>query len=399
MTMEKEKIIVGVVFGGRSVEHEVSVITGLQVIENMDRERYVPLPIYISHAGLWYTGEDLLCMQNYADLERLVSRLKRIFLVPASDGRHVLYLSGGIFSRLRRERLDVVFPALHGTYGEDGCLPGLLEMCGVPYVGARVLASSVGMDKIVMKGIFREAGLPVVRYVWFERREWEAEPEGVLARVEGELGYPVVVKPANLGSSVGISRVNCADELRYALDVASHYDHRLLVEEGLEEFMEVNCAVMGRPGELMVSVCEQPVSWEAFLTYEEKYLREGKGKGLAGCTRKLPAPIDEGLTCRIQELAKQAFLAVDCQGVARIDFLLDKGQEPLVNEINTMPGSVAFYLWEPLGISFSELIHRLIQLAFETHEEAQGYIRRLDTNILSRKRLGGKGQDLGAFSG
>ncbi len=387
------KIIVGVIFGGRSVEHEVSIVTAQQIIENIDKNKYEVIPIYISKTGEWFSGPQLMGMEGFSDLNKLLAGLSRVLLQPDKDGNHLLYLPKrqGLFSRPRQARLDVAFPALHGTYGEDGCLQGLLELAGLPYVGAAVLGSAVGMDKIVMKAILRDGGVPVVDYVWLNHYEWEDNPQTIIERVEKQLSYPLIVKPANLGSSIGITYAKDQDGLKYAIDVASHYDRRIIVEQGLTDFMEINCSVMGNQQEIKTSLCEQPLSWQEFLSYEEKYLSQGSKQGMAGATRKLPAPISDDMTRKIQDLAQNTFSLLDCRGIARIDFLLDKGENhAYVNEINTMPGSISYYLWEPLGIDFSELTDRLIELALDAHKQRAKYIYSYDTNLLSLKTKGAK---------
>lgn len=389
------KTIVGVIFGGRSVEHEVSIVTAQQVIENIDKNKYEVVPIYISKTGEWFSGPELLGMEGFNDINKLLAKLDRVLLQPDKGGNHLLYLPKrqGLFSRPRQARLDVVFPALHGTYGEDGCLQGLLELTGLPYVGAAVLGSAIGMDKITMKAILRDGGVPVIDYVWLNHCEWEDEPQSVIARIEKHLPYPLIVKPANLGSSIGITQAKDQDGLKYAIDVASHYDRRIIVEQGLNDFMEINCSVMGNQQELNTSLCEQPISWQEFLSYEEKYLSQGSKQGMAGATRKLPAPISDDMTKQIQGLARKTFKLLDCQGIGRIDFLINKEDNcAYVNEINTMPGSISYYLWEPLGLNFSKLTDRLIELALDAHKEQAKYIYSYNTNLLSLKAKGAKNQ-------
>ena len=268
-------------------------------------------------------------------------------------------------------KLDVVFPIIHGTHGEDGTLAGLLELADIPYVGAGVVGSAVGMDKIITKSVLRDNGLPTVNHLWFTRKEWEDSPKEVIGRIEAVLKYPLFVKPSNLGSSVGINRAKNREDLKFALSVAGHYDRRLLVEEGLENSMEVNCAVLGNDDPIP-SVCEQPISWEGFLTYEDKYSHQNKAKGMKGANRRIPAPISSELTKEIQKLAVKAFKVIDCRGVARVDFLLDTNKKDLfINEINTVPGSLAFYLWEATGIRFPKLVDRLIELALCAHKEKE----------------------------
>ncbi len=327
------KTIVGVIFGGRSVEHEVSIVTAQQIMENIDKAKYEVLPIYISKSGEWYTGVALLDVQEYKDIAGLLAKSDKVFLQPDAKGNQLTYTSQrkGLFSRPRHQKIDVIFPAMHGTYGEDGCLQGLLEMLGLPYVVAAVLGSAVGMDKIMMKAILKDGGLPIVNYIGLNQHEWEDNHQLVIERIEKNLAYPLIIKPANLGSSIGISHAKDQDGLKFAIDVAGHYDRRIIVEQGLTDFMEINCSVMGNQADLQASLCEQPLSWQEFLSYEEKYLSKWSKQGMAGSSRKLPAPISDELTTQIQELAKTTFSLLDCQGIARIDFLLDKGKTPYIN--------------------------------------------------------------------
>lgn len=388
--MPDGKLRIGVVFGSRSVEHEVSIVTALQVIAALDRSKYEPVPIYITKDGRWLVGEQLARLESYKDLQ-LVSGAERALLGP-EPGSHELILRdpGGLFRRRPRIEIDVAFPCVHGTYGEDGTLQGLFELAGIPYVGAGVVGSAVGMDKIVMKAAFRAADLPVVKYTSFSRGRFERESEAVLGEVESLLRYPVFVKPANLGSSVGITRATNRSELRDALEVAASYDRRLLVEEGVEHAIEVNCSVLGNEDPIP-SVLEQPITWQEFLKYEDKYLRGGKGKGMQSAARRIPAPISPELTRKIQQLAVEAFRSVDCAGIARIDFLVDEVSGAVyVNEINTIPGSLSFYLWEPSGVSFPELVDRLIQLSLERHAERAKTTYTYDSSLLRQIAAGAK---------
>ena len=382
------KTRVAVIFGSRSVEHEVSIVTAHQIMEALDRQQYDVIPVYITKQGQWYTGEALRQLDAFKNLD--LAALDPVIL-PPQPGTRALTVTRprGLWRSRPAIEVDVAFPALHGTFGEDGTLQGLLELADLPYVGAGVVGSAVGMDKIIMKAVFRACGLPVVHYIPFLRQAWRDRPAAVLAQVEESLGYPVFVKPANLGSSVGISKAKTADELRFALDVACHYDRRLIVEASAEGAVEINCSVLGNDAPV-ASVCEQPVAWRDFLSYEDKYLRGGQAKGLAGAQRRIPAPISPELTARIQALAVDAFRAVDCRGIARVDFLaFPDGDEVFVNEINTLPGSFSLYLWEPSGLSPAALVDRLIQLAFEAHEEKQRTTYAYDSNLLQQVKLGG----------
>lgn len=383
----KERLKVGVIFGSRSVEHEVSIITAHQVIQAFDKDKYEVVPIYITKEGHWFSGERLLKLENFKDLPSLISDLEKVYIAPDPSIESLVRVSKRWFKKASPIKIDVAFPLVHGTYGEDGTLQGLLELANIPYVGVGVLGSALGMDKIAMKAVFRENKLPILNYLWFLREEWRKASEDIIAMIEANLKYPMFVKPANLGSSIGISKVRSRDELMYAIDVASHYDRRLLVEEALEDAIEINCSVLGNDDPIP-SVCEQPVSWEEFLSYEDKYLKGNKISGLKGADRRIPAPISSELTGEIQRLAIKAFKAIDGCGVARVDFLVDrKDKKVFVNEINTIPGSISFYLWEATGIKFPILIDRLIALAFERHKEKGKTSYSYDSKLLSESWL------------
>jgi D-alanine-D-alanine ligase len=364
------KIRLGVIFGGRSGEHEVSVRSARSVIEAADRRKYEVVPLAITKEGRWLSP---------AESAALLPEATRSLLPEAVSGAGEALTIVGDPSRkglLRLEsdgttaqRLDVVFPVMHGTYGEDGTIQGLLEMAGIPYVGCGVLASSCGMDKATMKALFRHAGLPVCKYVWFLRSEWERGRSSVLERVEREIGFPCFIKPANLGSSVGISRAADADSLAAAIDLAARYDRKVIAEEGLDA-REIECAVLGNdepeaslPGEYVVHD-----ERAKFLDYTEKYSSTGHVEFV------VPAPIPKRLARRIQALAVRAFKAVDGAGFARVDFfLLRDTNKLLVNELNTIPGltDVSGFpkMWEASGLPFSAVIDRLVELAFERHRE------------------------------
>ncbi|MGQ9779861.1 MAG: D-alanine--D-alanine ligase [Bacillota bacterium] len=355
------RLRVGVLFGGRSGEHQVSVASAASVIAALDPEKYEVVPIGITTDGRWLPGvhpRDLLA-SGEPQVRRLPSSgpsQETVFLAPAAANDHPL---GNL-----KEKLDVVFPVLHGPYGEDGTVQGLLELADVPYVGAGVLASAAGMDKGIMKALFRQAGLPVGPYLVFLRREWESSPEMVRRRIEEELGYPCFVKPANLGSSVGISKVHEPGELAPAMDLAASYDRRLVVEAFIEG-RELECSVLGND-EPIASLPGEIVPCEEFYSYRAKYL--------AGESRLLiPAPVSPEIVARIQELSIRAFKAIDCAGLARVDFFLTPRDELIVNEINTMPGftAISMYpkLWEASGISYGELVDRLLELALERYAD------------------------------
>ncbi|MBI5188517.1 MAG: D-alanine--D-alanine ligase [Nitrospirae bacterium] len=380
-----KRLKIGVIFGSRSVEHEVSIVTAHQVMQAIDKDKYEVVPIYITKGGYWVTGEKLFNLENFKDLPSLIPDLKKVYIIPDPSVKSLVTASKRWFKGAPLKIIkiiDVAFPLVHGTYGEDGTLQGLLELANIPYVGAGVLGSALGMDKIAMKAVFKENHLPVANYVWFLRNEWEDKQEKIIAKIETNLKYPLFVKPANLGSSIGISKAKNREDLMYSVEVASHYDRRLIVEESLEGAIEINCSVLGNE-EPIPSVCEQPVSWEEFLNYDEKYLRGGKTSGLKGADRRIPAPISQELTEKIQKLAIDTFRAVDCRGIARVDFLVNtEKSEIFINEINTIPGSISFYLWEATGIKFSELVDKLIDLAIDAYKEKSKTTYSYDSKLL-----------------
>lgn len=383
------KINVGVFFGGRSVEHEISIISALQVIHSIDRNKYNVVPVYITKRGQFYTGNDLEDIQNYKDLDRLLSRSKQI-VITNHDGEKVMTeYPASIFRKGRLGTLDVALPVVHGTNVEDGCLQGYLEMLDIPYAGCNVLSSALGMDKIAMRMVLKEAGLPVLDYVWFYSKRWFSDPTGVYADIESKLDYPLIVKPANSGSSVGITTADNREELEDALDLASRFSNRIIVEHKVVNLREINCSVLGDYEKALPSVCEEPISTEKILSYKDKYMNEGS-KGMSGAARQLPANIPDDQTALIQDLAVKTFQVLDCSGVSRIDFLIDGDSgQVYVNEINTIPGSLSFYLWEATGKSFTELTEELIQLALKRTRERDNLVFSYDTNILAMKGKGG----------
>jgi D-alanine-D-alanine ligase len=291
--------------------------------------------------------------------------------------------TSGFFRRSQPQRLDVVFPALHGSHGEDGTLQGLFELADIPYVGAGVMASAVTRDKIMLKAVLVQHGIPTVSHLPFRRQDWVSDPDGALKRIEAELGYPVFIKPASLGSSIGVARADDAEEARNYINVAANFDRRILVETALENIVEINCAVMGNHDK-RASVLEQPISWQEFLTYEEKYMRSEGAAGMKGAERKIPAPIPDELTQRIQQMAIAAFDAVDGRGTARVDFLVDLEQDTVfLNEINTLPGSMAFYLWQEEGLSPADVVDELIELAFDAYAEKRKTVYNYKTGLIA----------------
>lgn len=358
-----QKLKVGVIFGGRSGEHEVSLRSAESIINALDRDKYEVVPIAITKAGKWLASSEATNLLPSAVMTNADQHVA-IFGDPTEKG---LARFGGENEDGKRDRLDVIFPVLHGTYGEDGTIQGLLEMADVAYVGCGVLGSAAGMDKAVMKRLFREAGLPIVEFVHFLRSQWEADPLLVEMRVAEEIGFPCFVKPANLGSSVGISKATDAKTLNEAIALAARYDRKIVVERGVDA-REIEVSVLGNdqpiaslPGEIVPQSAE-------FYDYQAKYISAD------GARLEIPANLSEAQTAEIQQLAVQAFQAIDGAGLGRVDFFLEKETgKLLLNEINTMPGftSISMYpkLWEASGLPYSQLIDRLIELAFERHRE------------------------------
>jgi len=382
---------VAVIFGGRSVEHEVSVITGMQIIENMDKTKYEPIPIYIDKKGKWLTGNSLNDFKNYK--ENKFDDAKEILLSPKHGERNI-YANPeklGLLGKKVLDKIDIVFPAIHGTNGEDGTLQGLLELMDIPYVGCGVLGASVGMDKILMKDVYKANGLPIVDYTWFYRSKWLEGKDEVIKIIEEKLSYPLFVKPANLGSSIGISKAKDRDGLITAIEIAIRYDRKIIIEKAVENPREINCGVMGFDNEVITSLCEEPIGWEDILTFEDKYIRSNdKGGKSSGERRIIPAEIDDNIREEIEKLAKEAFTTIDARGVSRIDFLVDENNKVYINEINTLPGSISFYLWEGKGYPFKKLIDELINIAIKVYEEKNENMYFYDANLFNRTQYGGK---------
>lgn len=385
MSSYSDKKVIAVVFGSRSVEHDVSVVTAQQVMQALSPQKYEIIPIYITREGRWVTGAALRELKNFR-MENVTEMMgvKDVVLSPSTN-HHGLILSpvSGLFGRSQERRVDVVFPVLHGSHGEDGTIQGLCELADVPYVGAGVMASAVVRDKIMLKTVLAHCGLPVVEHVSFSRHEWVGDPASLLSKIETKLGYPAFVKPASLGSSIGVALAKNAEEARNFINVAANFDRRLLVEKAVQEAIEINCAVMGNV-QVRASVLEQPISWQEFLTYEEKYMRSDGAKGMKGAERKIPAPISPELTQKIQQMAVEAFKAVDGRGMARVDFLVRSAtEEVFLNEINTIPGSLAFYLWQAEGLPPSAVVDELVRLALEAHADKQKTVYNYKTGLIA----------------
>lgn len=386
------KTNVAVFFGGRSVEHEISVISALQAIHAFDADKYNVIPVYISKQGRWYTGPELLEVRNYRDMKKLTAHATEVYMRPEFGDYSLYRAEGNMWGKKAPvvARLDVSVPVLHGTNGEDGIFEGVLQTIGLPFAGCDVLASANGMDKITMKMILRSEGLPVVDYVWFTDKQWYSDRDAMVAKVEDKLTYPVIVKPANLGSSVGISKAADRESLIAALDNAARFSQRLIVEHMIADLKEINCSVLGDADDHQSSVCEEPVRSGDFLSYEDKYMGGSPSKGapagggMQSSERRVPADLPEETSERIRHLAGETFRVLSCHGVSRIDVMIDgKDGGIYINEINTIPGSLSYYLWEASGISFPKLMDTLVQLALRRKRDIDRKTFTYDRNIFT----------------
>ncbi len=388
---------IGVIFGSRSCEREVAIISAVQLMHHADPEKYEVIPVYIDEHGSWYTGEKLKDINSYKPFRPEQSGITKVFPdLSAGSGALLTVSKGtGLFAREKVEmvaRIDVYVVVMHGLNGEDGTLQGLLELAKVPYTSTGVAGSAIGMDKIMMKQFFRGAGLPVLPGLWFSRSAFENDREAVLQQVEKELGFPVFVKPANLGSSIGVSRADDPASLAESLGLAFDYDRRVLVEQGLDKPIELNCSVLGYDGEAEASPIEMPLGNDEFLDFGDKYLSSGGSKGMASLHRVLPAPIEDSLRDEIQKMSREIFRMLDCKGVVRIDYMFDRKSEKIyITEINTIPGSLAFYLWENAGLPYSRLIDRMVAYAEQAYEDKNRANYAFTSDILKGVSFGAKG--------
>lgn len=390
------KTKIGVIFGGRSVEHEISIITANQAMSNINQDKYEIVPIYISKKGQIYTGDELLELKNYKDLDGLISKLTQISIINDGTNINLVRFPTKKLSDNIVNTIDVAFPCVHGTNGEDGTVAGYLEMLNIPYIGPDILASSVGMDKVMMRRAMKQAGIPSLDFVAFYSGDYLKDEKKYLKEVESKLNYPVIVKAGNLGSSVGIKKAKDHKELVDAIEYAMQFSDRVMIENAITNLKEVNCSVLGEPTNCKPSECEEPIGSDEILSYQDKYVSGGsktkagnnsKDKGMASLKRKLPADISAKMKKEIQELAVETFKILGCRGVARIDFLVDNDTEKVyVNEINTIPGALSYYLWEATGLSFEKEIDELVSLAFKRQRERENLTFSYSQNILA---LGG----------
>lgn len=386
------KIRVGVFFGGKSVEHEVSVISGLQAYNAFDRSKYDLVPIYITKENELYTGEPIADIANYKNIPELLKKSTRVFLMCEGNCVKLIQYPGKKFGSSEAAQIDVAFPVVHGANVEDGSLQGFLRHYNIPFAGCDVAASAVTMDKYVMKTVLKDCGIPVLDCVTLHAKDYQGGEEESYAKIEGRISYPVIVKPVNLGSSVGIKVAKDREALREALEYAFTFGPKVLVERAIMNLREINCAVLGDYEEAQASECEEPISSDEILSYEDKYVAGGKGgsEGMRTAKRNLPADLMPEKREEIRELAVRTFRALGCSGVSRIDFMIDKDTDQVyVNEINPIPGSLAFYLWEALGKPYAQLLDDMVRLALKREREEQGMLTSFDSNILQSANLSG----------
>ncbi len=377
------KTVVGVFFGGRSTEHEISVISANQAINAFNPDKYEIIPIYISKDGHWYTGRDLLTLSNYRDMPSLIAKATEVYMRPVFGDCNLYTVKRPLFGKDIFAKLDLAIPVLHGTNVEDGKFEGVLETIGIPYAGCNTLASANGMDKITMKMILRSEGVPVVDYIWFTDRQWATERDNLISKIEKDLDYPVIVKPADLGSSIGIGAAHDRQQLADRLNEAAKFSQRLIVEHMVVELREINCSVLGDADEYETSVLEEPIKAEEILSYGDKYM----GGGMHAAQKRIPAQLPEDIATECRRLAGETFRILSCHGVSRVDLIMDGATNKVyVNEINTIPGSLSYYLWEAAGLPFEKLMDRLVKLALKRQRDAQNKTLSFSQNIFA---LGG----------
>lgn len=386
-SVSKQKTI-GVFFGSRSPEHDVSILTGQLILSGLRDLGYRAIPIYIDTKGIWYVGGAMDTVDFFKKPERDFSSARGYALDLSAQGR-IVFTRGTL--KKQTVAIDVAFPAFHGQYGEDGTVQGMFEMMGVPYVGCDVTSSAVTMDKVLTLHMHQRMGLPVTPFIYFFRSAWEQDRDAVLIQVHKELNYPVFVKPARLGSSIGIARVTNDTDFKFAVDVALHYDEKVLVEQGVSNCMDVTCCLIGNE-DPQPSLLQETVFHGGFLSYDDKYIAKGGTQtGKATENIQIPARLDSETTKAMQDMAVRAFKEFGCSGIARVDFLYDtKAKNIFIGEINTLPGAIYAHLWKASGIDFPELLSRLIGYAQERYAQKNAIAHTFDSPILQESNWSGK---------
>lgn len=388
-------IKVAILFGGESCEHEISCISANQAIHALNKDKYDVIPVYISKQRQMYTGDELFDLSNYKDLNNLIAKLKQVVMIKKDNKVLLEPVKTGLFSKTISE-IDICMPIMHGTNGEDGTIQGYLEMLKIPYTGCDVISAGIGQDKVIMKHILQNSGIPICPWFWLYGHEFQDNQQEYLNKAN-KLGYPVIIKPANLGSSIGIEIAHNDQEFIDGIINASNYDSKIVVERIVSNLIEVNCSCLGSRFKVQASALELVGKSDEILSFNDKYLpngskssKMGNSKGMASASRIVPAPLDDKMTNKIKALALETFKVLGASGVCRIDFMIDgDNNEVYVNEINTIPGSLSFYLWEPCGIKFDQLLDELISIAIDNQRRKEKMTFSFDTNILTNYSSGG----------
>ena len=392
------KIKVGVFFGGKSVEHEVSIITAIQAIENMDKTKYDIIPIYIAKDNKMYCGKYISDIEQYKNIKKLIDRSIQITLIQKANKVALLKCDKKFYENGIYDYIDIAFPIVHGTNVEDGTLQGYLKMFNIPYVGSDIISSATGMDKYAFKCILKENNIPVLDCIYYTLENYNNGVKNIIDDVEKKISYPIIIKPVNLGSSIGIQVVKTSSELEEAIIDAFSYANKIIVEKAIINLKEINCSVLGDYEDAQASECEEPLKTDEILSFKDKYLSGTKSKSakfgndnsMNAGVLKLPADISIETKQKIQELSIRTFKVLGCTGVARIDFIIDNNNNDVyVNEINTIPGSLSFHLWKATNLSYSNLLDRLINLGIKRNREEQNRTFSFDSNILSGYNLNG----------
>lgn len=386
------KIKVGVFFGGKSVEHEVSIITAIQAIENMDKNKYDIIPIYITKDNKMYCGNSIGDIAQYKNLDNLLKTSSQVTLSQMNDKVVLLKCDKKFYENAVYDYIDIAFPIVHGTNVEDGTLQGYLKMFNLPYVGGDVVSSACGMDKYVCKCLLKDNNIPTLDCKCFSKKDYNDNSEGIINELENKFSYPVIVKPVNLGSSVGIQIAKNKEALQNAIEDAFCYAKKVLVEKAITNLREVNCSVVGDYESAEASECEEPVKTDEILSFNDKYISGGKksggkfggSKSMNAGVLKLPAEISEDVRKTIQDLAVKTFHVLGCSGVIRIDFIIDNDTNTIyVNEVNTIPGSLSFHLWKATNLNYTDLLDKLINLSLKRNREEKDLTFSFDSNILA----------------
>ena len=391
------KLKVAVLFGGKSTEHEISIISAIQAIGSMNKDKYEVIPVYMTKNNDYYVGESIGTIEEYTHIPELLKKSTQVIWVKDGDRVSLVRYPMKKFGNNVITQVDVAFPIVHGTNVEDGTLQGYLATLGLPVVGCDVLSSAVGMNKYVMKTVLKDNDIPVLDCKCYTWKDYE-DVDGLVAKIEAAFSYPVIIKPLNLGSSIGIKKASDREGLLEALELGFEFSKKILVEHAISNLKEINCSVLGDYESAEASECEEPVNSDEILSFEDKYIGGAKGsakgqggsKGMASLKRKIPADISSEMRDKIRKMAVDAFICLGCSGVSRIDFMIDMDtNEVYLNEINTIPGSLSFYLWEPLGMKYEHLLDNMIQLALKADRENHKVVYSFETNVLEGVHLGG----------